>query len=86
MKYDFPMPNIDMIVDSTVRHALLSFMDEFLGYNHIFIPLEDQYKTKFITPWRTFFWVMMSFGLKNVGETYQHTMTLICHDYIHKIL
>ena len=29
----FPLPYIDIVVDNTAGHALLSFMDEFLGYN-----------------------------------------------------
>lgn len=33
LKDEFPLLNIDMIVDSTVGYALLSFMDVFLGYN-----------------------------------------------------
>ena len=28
-KDDFPLPHIDMLVDSTVRHLMLSFMDGF---------------------------------------------------------
>ena len=32
-KDDFPLPYIDILVDNTTRHALLSFMDDFLGYN-----------------------------------------------------
>lgn len=86
MKDDFPLPNIDMIVDSIVGHALLSFMDGFLGYNQIFINPQDQFKNAFTTPWGIFCWVMMTFGLKNVGATYQHAMTIIFHDYMHKIL
>ena len=86
LKDDFPLPNIDMIVDSTTRHALLSFMDGFFGYNQIFILPYDQYKTTSTTPWRTFGWVMMPFALRNAGATYQRAMTLIFHDYIHKIL
>lgn len=34
-KDDFPLPHIDMLVDSTAGHALLSFMDGFSGYNQI---------------------------------------------------
>ena len=26
-KDDFPLPHIDMLVDSTARHSMLSFMD-----------------------------------------------------------
>ena len=34
-KDDFPLPHIDILVDNSTRHALLSFMDGFSGYNHI---------------------------------------------------
>lgn len=49
-KDDFPLPNIDMIVDSTVGHEVLSLMDGFLGYNQIKIAAEDQIKTTFTCP------------------------------------
>lgn len=32
-KDDFPLPNIGYLVDSTVRHYMLSLMDGFSGYN-----------------------------------------------------
>jgi len=32
-KDSFPLPWIDLLVDLTLRHELLSFMDAFLGYN-----------------------------------------------------
>ena len=32
-KDDFPLPHIDMLVDSTAGHEMLSFMDGFSGYN-----------------------------------------------------
>ena len=32
-KDSFPLPHIDMLVDATTGHELLSFMDAFLGYN-----------------------------------------------------
>ena len=35
LKDDFLLPNIDMIVDVTTGHELLSLMDGFSGYNHI---------------------------------------------------
>ena len=34
-KDSFPLPRIDQLVDSTVGHKLLTFMDTFLGYNQI---------------------------------------------------
>ena len=30
-KDDFPLPHIDMLVDSMTGHSMLSFMDEFFG-------------------------------------------------------
>ena len=33
LKDDFPLPHIDMLVDSTAGHLMLSFMDGFSGYN-----------------------------------------------------
>ena len=33
IKDDFPLPHIDMLVDSTAGYAMLSFMDGFSGYN-----------------------------------------------------
>ena len=32
-KDSFPLPRIDLIVDATTSHELLSFMDAFSGYN-----------------------------------------------------
>ena len=34
-KDNFPLPRIDLIVDATAGHELLSFMDAFSGYNQI---------------------------------------------------
>ena len=34
-KDSYPLPRVDILVDSTVRHQLLSFMDAFSGYNQI---------------------------------------------------
>ena len=49
-KDDFPLPHINILVDNIARHASLSFMDSFLGYNQIKMDPEDMEKTSFITP------------------------------------
>ena len=59
-------------------------MDGFSGYNQINMALEDMEKTSFITPWGTYCYRVMSFGLKNAGATYQRTATTLLHDLIHK--
>ncbi|XP_039688638.1 uncharacterized protein [Medicago truncatula] len=83
-KDDFPLPHIDVLVDSTTRCKVFSFMDGFSGYNQIKMALEDREKTSFITPWGAFCYLVMPFGLINAGATYQRGMTKIFHDMIHK--
>jgi len=83
-KDDFPLPHIDILVDNTTKFSLFSFMDGFSGYNQIKMAPADIEKTTFITPWGTFCYKVMSFGLKNVGATYQRAMVTLFHDMIHK--
>jgi hypothetical protein len=61
-------------------------MDGFSSYNQIQIHLADQYKTTFTTPWGTFSYRVMPFGLKNVGAMFQRAMTYVFHDLAHIIL
>ncbi|XP_058208176.1 uncharacterized protein LOC131321189 [Rhododendron vialii] len=68
-KDDFPLPHIDVLVDNTAGHALLSFMDGFSGYNQILMAPEDREKTTFVTEWGTYCYRVMPFGLKNAGST-----------------
>ena len=71
LKDSFPLPQIDLIVDATADHELLSFMDAFSGYNHISMDPDDQEKTSFITGQGTYCYRVMPFRLKNTGATYQ---------------
>ena len=84
LKDDFPFPHIDLLVDSTTGHSMLSFMDGFFGYNQILMALEDMKKTTFITEWGTYYYRVMPFGLKNVGTTYQRAATTLFHDMMHR--
>ena len=70
-KDSFPLPRIDLIVDATAGHELLSFMDTFSGYNQISMDPIDQEKTSFVTGQGTYCYRVMPFGMKNVGATYQ---------------
>ena len=83
-KDKFPLPHIDILVDNTVGHKMLSFMDGFSGYNQIRLVEEDMEKTSFITPWVVFCYQVMPFGLKNAGATYQRAMTALFHDLMHR--
>ena len=73
-KDNYPLPRIDIMVDSPMRHELLSFMDAFSRYNQITMEEDDQERTSFVTSQGIFCYKIMSFGLKNVGVTYQRLM------------
>ena len=84
LKDDFPLPHIDMLVDSTAEHAMLSFMDGFSSYNQIMMAPEDREKTSFITEWGTYCYRVMPFGLKIAGATYKREATTPFHDMMHR--
>ena len=45
---------------------------------------KDAEKVGFTTPWGTYCYRVMTFGLKNAGTTYMISMTTIFHDMMHK--
>ena len=59
------------MVDATVRHPRMSFLDAFQRYHQIPLALADQEKIVFLTPTSNYHYRVMLFGLKNVGSTYQ---------------
>jgi hypothetical protein len=70
-KDPFPLPRIDQVVDSTAGSVLLCFLDHYSGYHQIALHPDDEDKTAFITPHSIYCYKVMTFGLKNVGATYQ---------------
>ena len=74
-KDPFLMPRIDQLVDTTISHPRMNFLDAFQGYHQIPMALGDQEKTAFITPTVNYHYKVMPFGLKNTGSTYQRMMT-----------
>ena len=71
------MPKIDQLVDATVGHPRMSFLDAFQGYHQIPLALDDQEKIAFVTPIGNYHYKVMPLGLKNAGSTYQRMMTRI---------
>ena len=74
-KDPFPMPRIDQLVDATVGHPRMSFLNTFQGYHQIPLDLDDQERTSFVTPKGNYHYKVMPFGLKNAGATYQRMMS-----------
>ena len=80
-KDPFPLPRIDQIVDSTSGCETLCFLDAYSSYHQIAMKESDQLATSFITPFGSFCYTSMPFGLKNAGATYQRCM-LNCFGYL----
>ena len=80
------MPMIDQLVDATVGHPPMSFLDAFQGYHQIPLAMEDQEKTAFVTPVGNYHYKVMPFSLKNAGSTYQRMMTKMFESRLGKML
>jgi hypothetical protein len=87
-KEKYPMPVLETLINAAASHKILSFMDGNAGYYQIFIASEDIHKTAFRVPRAVglFEYVVMTFGLKNAGTTYQRAMNYIFHDLIGKLV
>ena len=61
---------MDHVLQKVVGAERISTMDGLSRYNQVkFLP-EDQDKIAFTTPWGTFMYAKMPFGLMNVGATF----------------
>jgi hypothetical protein len=87
-KDEYQMPIADMLINNSSGHWVISFLDGNAGYNQIFMAEEDMSKTAFHCPGfiGLFEWVVMTFGLKNAGATYQRAINLIFQDLLGIIL
>lgn len=74
LKDSFPLPHIDMLMDTIASHELPSFMNAFLGYNQILMHPDDQEKTTFINEKGIYCYKVIPFGFKNASVTYQRLM------------
>ena len=83
-KDSFSLPRIDQIVDAIARHDIFSFLEAFSRYHQIPMHPPEVKKTSFITPHGLYYYNVMSFGLKNVGATYQRMVTRIFRSLIGK--
>jgi len=85
-KYHFPLPFIDQALDNLLRNKFFSLLDGFSGYNQIRISLQDQDKTTFTSPWGTFAYRVLPFGLCNAPATFQRAVTGIFSDMLNDSL
>ena len=85
-KDDFPLPHIDVLEDNMADSVLMSFMNGFSRYNQIKMALKDMTNTTFTTKWGVYCYMVMPFGFKNAGVTYQRMATTLLHDMTHSLV
>jgi hypothetical protein len=83
-KDEYSMPVADALINNASVNKIIIFLDGNAGYNQIFMADEDVAKTTlrchgFVG---LFEWIVLTFGLKNAGATYQHAMNLIFQDQL----
>jgi hypothetical protein len=67
---------MEQILQQVSGSERLSLLDGFSGYNQVLMSPPDQLKTTFRTPWGTYAYRKMPFGLINVGATFQRAMDI----------
>jgi hypothetical protein len=82
------MPVANLLIDAAAGHKMMSFLDCNARYNQILMAEEDIFKTAFRCPGNIglFEWIVITFGLKNAGATYQRAMNYISHDLIRRLV
>jgi hypothetical protein len=75
-KDNYSLPNMEHILQKVTGASIISMIDGFSGYNQISFMPEDREKTTFTTPWGTFMYAKMPFGLMNAGATFQGAMDI----------
>ncbi|GJY87840.1 reverse transcriptase domain-containing protein [Tanacetum coccineum] len=76
----YPISDSPWMLERLSRNEYYCFLDGFSGFFQISIAPEDQEKTTFTSPYGTFAYGRMPFGLCNAPTTLQRCMTAIFHD------
>ena len=74
------------MLNKLVGHPHYCFLDGYSSYNQIAIAPEDQEKTTFTSPYDTFSFRRMTFGLCNSLATLQRCMMFMFSDILEEVM